>query len=251
MTRWKAAGIHLLLSALVIGAIAAWVLSVWFPPALLPMSGIAGLIVLIAAVDLTLGPFLTLVVYKAGKPSLKFDLAVIVLLQVGMLGYGLYTLAQNRPIFLVAAVDRLDLVMNQEVSDADLALAPEPEWQRRSWTGPVRVGARVPTDIALREALLFNAMSGGRDVQQQPRHYADFDSVWTDLAPRVQPLVSLESKLDDGEKRRLARAIGSDTGQAWGYLPVNGARGTALILVDEQGRPGKYVAVDPYALQSR
>lgn len=251
MTRWKAAGIHLLLSALVIGAIAAWVLSVWFPPALLPMSGIAGLIALIAAVDLTLGPFLTLVVYKAGKRSLKFDLAVIVLLQLGMLGYGLHTLAQNRPIFLVAAVDRLDLVISQEVSDADLALAPKPEWQRRSWTGPVRVGARVPTDAALREALLFNALSGGRDVQQQPRHYADFDSVWVELSPRVKPLVSLESKLDDAERRRLERAIGKDNGQTWGYLPVNGARGAAMILVDEQGRPDKFVAIDPYTAATR
>ncbi len=250
MTRWKAAGIHLLLSALVIGAIAAWVLSAWFPPALLPMSGIAGLIALIAAVDLTLGPFLTLVVYKAGKRSLKFDLAVIVALQVGMLGYGLYTLAQNRPIFLVAAVDRLDLVMNQEINDQDLAQAPRPEWQRRAWTGPVRVGARLPTDAALREALMFDAFAG-RDVQQQPRHYTDFASVWSELATRVQPLASLEVKFHDTEKRQLARAIGDQTGQAWGYLPVNGARGTALILVDEQGNPGKFVALDPYTVTQR
>lgn len=250
MTRWKAAGIHLLLSALVIGAIAAWVLSVWFPPALLPMSGIAGLILLIAVVDLTLGPFLTLVVYKAGKPSLRFDLAVIVLLQIGMLGYGLYTLAQNRPIFLVAAVDRLDLVMNQEVSDADLALAPKPEWQRRSWTGPVRVGARLPVDQALREALMFDGLAG-RDVQHQPRFYSDFNRVWPDLAQHVLPLVFLESKLDEGEKHRLARAIGRDDMGQWGYLPVNGVRGAALILVDEQGRPDKFVAIDPYAATTR
>lgn len=250
MTRWKAAGIHLLLSALVIGAIAAWVLSVWFPPALLPMSGIAGLIALIGIVDLTLGPFLTLVVYKAGKRSLKFDLAVIVLLQVGMLGYGLYTLAQNRPIFLVAAVDRLDLVISQEVSDEDLALAQKSEWQLRSWTGPVRVGARLPVDVALRNALLDDGLAG-HDIDKQPHFYVDFDGVWSELAPKVQPLVSLEARLDAAEKRRLHRAIGDHTTQTWGYLPVNGARGAALILVNEQGQPGPFVAIDPYTAATR
>jgi hypothetical protein len=38
--------------------------------------------------DLALGPLLTLIVFEPGKPSLKFDLSCIVLLQLGALLYG-------------------------------------------------------------------------------------------------------------------------------------------------------------------
>lgn len=38
---------------------------------------------LIMGADIVLGPLLTLVVYKAGKKSLRFDLACIVTLQAG------------------------------------------------------------------------------------------------------------------------------------------------------------------------
>jgi hypothetical protein len=46
---------------------------------------------------LALGPLLTLLVFKSGKPSLKFDLSGIVLLQLGALLYGGTLIDQHRP----------------------------------------------------------------------------------------------------------------------------------------------------------
>jgi hypothetical protein len=48
---------------------------------------------------LALGPLLTLLLFKSGQPSLKFDLSGIVLLQLGTLLYGGTLIDQHRPAF--------------------------------------------------------------------------------------------------------------------------------------------------------
>jgi hypothetical protein len=45
---------------------------------------------IVIAVDLVLGPLLTLVVYKAGKSSLTFDLSCIAIFQIACLGGGVW-----------------------------------------------------------------------------------------------------------------------------------------------------------------
>lgn len=249
MTRWKAASIHLAASALVIGTIAAFVVMLWFPPALWAMSGVMGLVGLIAAVDVTLGPLLTLIVYRAGKKSLKFDLAVIVLLQMAVLAYGLHILAQNRPIFLVAGNDRLDLVLTQEVADEDLALAPV-KWRKRSWTGPLLVGAKPPDALALREQLMFDGLAG-RDLQHQPVFFVDIDTVLPGLLTRARPIAGLVPHLTTAEQNRLERAA---RGHALGdlrYLDFVSARGSAVMLVTADDELGKPVAIDAYVARMR
>src|SRR5688572_25117692 len=134
MSRWKAGCIHLALSALVILSLLGLVLWLWYPPALLHMSGVDRLIVLIAVVDLTVGPVLTTVVYRAGKPGLRFDLTVIACLQLLLLGYGMTVLSKTRPVYLVGAIDRFELVTAKDISEEDIALA-SPPYRTLSWTG--------------------------------------------------------------------------------------------------------------------
>ncbi|HEV8692756.1 MAG TPA: hypothetical protein VGQ93_01000, partial [Lysobacter sp.] len=97
MTRWKASAIHLYLSILVLCTIAAILVWRWYPPGLFHMAQADKLLMLIGGVDVVLGPLLTLIVYKQGKKSLKFDLTVIALMQVGALAFGLHTAWQSRP----------------------------------------------------------------------------------------------------------------------------------------------------------
>ena len=67
------------------------------------------------AIDIVLGPFFTWLVYKEGKKTLVFDLVVIILIQIAALGYGIYNIAQGRPVWIVYSVDRFDLVRNNEL----------------------------------------------------------------------------------------------------------------------------------------
>ena len=82
MSRWRAAGIHLLVSAGVAAVVLAVMLGVWYGPTLFWAMGGAGLALILIGVHLVMGPALTLVVFRSGKRGLKFDLAAIALLQL-------------------------------------------------------------------------------------------------------------------------------------------------------------------------
>ncbi|MBB5208978.1 TfpX/TfpZ family type IV pilin accessory protein [Chiayiivirga flava] len=248
MTRWKAAGIHLAISAVVIIALLGIVLSLWYPPELLHMSKVDALIAIIAVVDITAGPLLTLIVYKKGKPSLRMDLAVIGMIQAALLAYGVYTLAQVRPVFLVGVIDRFNLVAANEIDPRDLAQGKEP-YNRLSWSGPQRVGAVLPLDAALR-ANIFERAVAGNDVHTLPRYYVPFDEVQEGLLARA-PLVSeIFAQASSAEQAALLRVGGEDV-RNLRYLPLQGARGTALMLLDPAtGTPIAPVDLNPWATRT-
>ena len=104
MSRWKAAAIHLSISAAIGLVVGALLLLVWYPPPYFHAAGADQLVLLLVGVDLVLGPLLTLILFRSGKKGLKFDLAMIAVLQTTALVYGLSVVLQSRPVFLVSAV---------------------------------------------------------------------------------------------------------------------------------------------------
>ena len=99
--RYQASAVHLLLSILVFSALVAVMYWFWYPGKLFFMDGGWQGLKLVAMVDLVLGPALTLIVFNPAKKSLKFDLAMIALLQIGALAYGFYATYQQRPVAIV------------------------------------------------------------------------------------------------------------------------------------------------------
>lgn len=174
MTRWKAAGSHFALSLLVIGGIAATAFLLWYPHGLYKVAGLDRILLVMLGIDLTAGPLLTLILYKPGKWGLKFDLIVVAIAQLAFLGYGLNTLWDGRPVFLVGTPETFTVVFASEVADEDLALAKRVEWQRRSWTGPVLVGTRMPDDPEQRRQIIDEFMAGGAGIERSPKYYVDF-----------------------------------------------------------------------------
>ncbi len=82
MSRWQAFGIHLVISTLLLLAMLAIILLLWYPGLLFSVDGGWMGLRIVIGVDLVLGPLLTLVVFKAGKPGLKFDLSCIAAFQL-------------------------------------------------------------------------------------------------------------------------------------------------------------------------
>ena len=76
MTRWRAAGIHLLLSALLGVCVLALLFFVWYPGPLFRATGGEKLLLLIVGIDIVAGPLLTLCVYDAKKRLMKLEPAV-------------------------------------------------------------------------------------------------------------------------------------------------------------------------------
>lgn len=218
MNRWKAFVTHLLCSFVIVGGIAAAALLLWFPHGLYRVAGLDRLLLIMLALDLTAGPLLTLVIFKAGKRGLKFDLTVIALCQLAFLGYGLHTLWGSRPVFLVGNGLRFNLMFASDLEPEQLAKAPKPEWRRLSWTGPQLVGAQAPRDKAGHDEAMDYFFSAGVDLERLPRYYVPYEQV----APQM-----------------LAKAqVGADGVR---HVPIVSRMALATMELDAQGRPKRVV----------
>src|SRR4029079_10624368 len=120
LTRWKAFGLHLAISALVAGVVVALVVVLWYPPPFFAAMGGAVLLRLLIGVDVVLGPLITLVVFNPAKPRLKYDIATIVVLQVCALAYGGYVMFEARPVYNVFVKDRFETIAANAIDQASV-----------------------------------------------------------------------------------------------------------------------------------
>jgi hypothetical protein len=128
-TRGVAFAIHLSLSLLVFSSLVLIMLLFWFPGELFFIDGGWEGLKLVAMVDLVLGPALTLILFKPGKPKLILDMSMIVVLQVAALAYGFYTTHQQRTVAIVYAEKGFNTLSAKDnrVADAELrALNEQP-----------------------------------------------------------------------------------------------------------------------------
>lgn len=172
--RVKAALIHLCISAFVAAIILGLMLGLWYPAGYFKLMGGGGLLFLMTGIDICLGPLLTLAVFNPAKKSLKFDLAVIGILQLCALLYGANVMFKVRPVFNVLEEDRFKVTTAADfVDDKELLKAKRPEWRKLSLTGPVIVAAVKPSDPKDLNDLVF-AASKGLDWNMFPKLFMDY-----------------------------------------------------------------------------
>jgi len=247
MSRWKAAFIRLLISILIVGCVAAYMITFWYPPALIEMAKADRLLMLIAGIDLITGPLLTLIIFKANKPKLKFDMFVLGVIQVICLGYGLSVAWNSRPVFIVAAKDRFELVFANEITSARLSAAKEERFRHFSFARPVLVGTIMPVSMKEQEAILMSALSQQGDIQTMPRYFVDYSKVSKALLDYSKPIVGNE-ELSAGDIKLLNEAAISSgrSIDSLRYLGLSSSRGFAVMLVDgKTGKPVGPVNIDP------
>ena len=172
-SRWQAAGTHFLICVFIAAVVVSVMLGVWYPGPLFEAAGGSGLLYILVGVDVTLGPLLTLIVFKSGKPGMKFDLTVIGLVQVAALVYGVYVVSVARPAFMVFVKDRFELATVVDLDSAELAAAKYPEFRKPGWGGPVLAATDMPTDPKER-AKVIDAALAGLDLHNFPRYYVPY-----------------------------------------------------------------------------
>lgn len=119
MSRWKAFAIHFSISLAVFLGLLAVILFVWYPGILFSIDGGWTGLRIVIGVDLVLGPLLTLIVFKSGKPGLKFDLSCIAIAQVSCMTAGMWIVYTERPIALILAYDTIYSIASQEFAEFD------------------------------------------------------------------------------------------------------------------------------------
>jgi hypothetical protein len=198
--------------------------------------------------DVILGPLTTLIIYDRKKKYLRLDLAAVILVQSAALAYGLYTVYQGRPAHLVFVVDRFEVIAPADITaearekaQGNAAASADPLY-------PKWVAAKMPADSNERQAILFEAIERGRDVQHHPHLYEPYRVHATQAAARAAPLEQLR-KLNP-EKTAEIDALPRELGVAADvlrYLPLKGpARDAAVILRADTGEVLRVVSLQPW-----
>lgn len=247
MTRWQAAGAHLLISALVAAGVLAVMLTLWYPPPLFQGMGGGGLAFIVIGVDVVMGPALTFVVFRSGKKGLKFDLAVIAVLQLAALAYGCHIVELARPAFLVFVKDQFEVCTVADLEPERLAEAQYAQFRDPSWAGPVLAYGEWPT-VYEDQRRMFLATLAGWDLQHFPKYYAPYERGRDEVLRRAQPLA--EVRKEEPAVGALIDAWLKDSGadeQKLRYLRLRARRAWVAVLIDSvSAQPVKMLLAEKY-----
>ena len=233
-----ASGIHLFCSLVVAVLAGVLVFGLWYPFPYRELAGGRELFLLVVAVDVVCGPLLTLVLYNPAKPRAELwrDLGIVAIIQLAALGYGLVSVWQARPLFLVQEVDRFKVVVAPSLESGAVAALPDalkPGWL----SGPKVVAIRPPKDNAERNKVMFESVEGGRDFAERPEFYLSYEGADAlKSLNKAKPLIVFLKRWPEQQinATRLAAEKKADISQ-WMYLPVI-AREDWVAVLDKQGQ---------------
>ncbi|MGH8514607.1 MAG: TfpX/TfpZ family type IV pilin accessory protein, partial [Gammaproteobacteria bacterium] len=233
LTRWKAAAIHLGICALIALAVFACMALLWYPQPYFEAVGGARLALTIIGVDVVIGPLITLVVYNPKKKSLRFDLAVVALLQMGALVYGIYVVYTARPVYVVFNVDRFDVVAANELVPDDWPTRVPDAFKTLPLTGPRLVAADLPSDAKEKRELLFTAFATGVDLRNYPQYYRPYHERTAAVIAKAKPLAELREKRPGSEAdlTRMVEAFGQGS-EHLAFLPVLARKKDLTAIID-------------------
>ena len=245
--RLKAAGIHLAISLAVAALAALLVFFVWYPYPYREISGGRELFLLVVVVDVIMGPLMTLAVFNLNKPrkELRRDLAVIGLLQLAALVYGLWTVAIARPVHLVFEIDRFRVVHAIDVEPALLKRAP-PDLQQLPLMGPTLLSVREFKDSKESFDATMAALQGV-ELGARPDFWQSYEKAKTQIIAKAKPVADLKIRFP-------ARVIDIDAALAAepantpvGYVPLH-SRGTfwTVLVNTNTAEVLGFVPLDPY-----
>ena len=243
MSRWKASSIHFAISAGIAAVVLALMLLVWYPHPIFAAVGGQQVLLILLGVDVTLGPFITLLIFntKKSRRALTFDLSVISILQVTALIYGMSVVFNARPVYMVFSKDSFDLVTAHMLSKEDLAKAKYQDYKSLPLTGPVYVYTEMPADLKERNELVLSAFSG-KDLPHFPQYYKPYAEQMAAAGRAAKPLAELKKINPDhvGEIDGAILASGRNETDI-GFLPLRAKYRSLVVLVGKSD--GKVLAM--------
>jgi len=235
-SRLKAAVVHLGISALVAAMAGLLVFALWYPWPYREISGGRELFQLVVAVDVTLGPLITFAIFNRAKPrtELRRDLAIVALLQLAGLAYGLWTVHLARPVHLVYEIDRFRVVhqvdIPQELVDrapAGIPVAPA--------GGPTVIALRPFASEQERADFTMEALRGVQ-LSARPELWQPYEAARQRVLHAAKPVAELRLRFpaSAGAIDEAVRKAGRDPAHT-AYLPMVARKAVAWTVLLDAG----------------
>lgn len=226
--RFKFFSKHLSISGLIALIITGGIFFVWYPSPLASAVNVTHIFLMMVVIDVVVGPILGFLVYKEGKKSLKFDLGVIILLQISALFLGIYSIAQGRPAWLVFNVDRFELIRQNEIIDQHINDA-DSQFKHAPWLGPEYVSITQSSNSKQRQEDMFLEVMGGISMAQQPERYKLLSFSAQQMQQKAEELKELEEYND----KTIVKKILAKYPQANAYLPLKANAVDMTVLINK------------------
>lgn len=222
----KAGGIHFLLSLVVISAYLAIVFLLWYPEPFATLEKVTDAARVVIGVDLVIGPLLTFLLYKKGKPGLRFDLTMVVVLQLSALSWGIHITYSQRPVYVAYAEQLFSVVAASDLQGkrpTDHALAST------GWGDQKMVFVDLPENPQDKLKVIMNA----KNLYAMVDHYHPLkdrlDEVLkgaVDMSDRIKEAPEMKPSYEQWLKEH-----GGDE-KPYAFVPIEGRKGMAFIVLD-------------------
>jgi hypothetical protein len=233
--RLKTFGLHLLASTIALSLIFGTLYVGWYHWPGWYLADVSHVVLVMAAVDLVIGPLLTLTVANPGKPrrELMRDILLIVAIQASALIYGAASLWSGRPLYYAFSENVLQVVQSYDIDshEVDLARRQKSEFVPHWYSLPRWIWAPLPEDASVRNKIIVSAISGGDDVISMPQYFKPWERGLPALRTQLKKLDDQKFFFGEEKKRLKVRmqAAGVPTDQP-DTIPMTG-RGRPLLVV--------------------
>lgn len=224
-SRFFAGGIHFCVSLLMASFAAFLVFHLWYPNPYREVSGGRELFLLLVAVDIVIGPVLTIIVFNQNKPRLELrkDLFLVGVIQIAALAYGLWSVFAARPVHMVFEYDRFRMVHAVDVDPQLLVRSPE-NVAAMPMTGPTLLALR-PFKDAKESMEATMAAFQGLSLASRPELWMPYGDATEMVLKEARPAMLLLQRFNSRSQEIQQVLQGVDRSvQDVVYLPLAGRK---------------------------
>lgn len=253
LPRWRfalrLASFHLLGSAVLAGLSAWLVVKLLYPYPYSEMLGGLHLLLMMAGIDVVCGPLLTLILAnpKKSKRETCLDFALVIAIQLGALSYGIHAVHLARPVYYAFDHDRFTVVTAAQLSDEDLAKAPE-SMRSLPWYGVKQISLAPIAADEMQDSVLLSL--GGIEPVARPNLWLLLDAAKeaADVRAAMKPISHLMQRkaAQQAVIRQALAKINLPEAEAY-YLPFTSDKNKEWsALLNKQGEIVGCMPVDGF-----
>jgi hypothetical protein len=176
---------------------------------------------------------ITLAVFNRAKPDRELvrDLAMVALIQLAALSYGLWTVHAARPVHLVFEIDRFRVIHAVDVPEELLTKTP-PDLVPLPMTGPTPLAVRPFASERERMDVTLAALQG-LQIGARPDLWQAYEQAVPRILAVARPAIQLSTRFPErkGEIELAVKATGR-TADGLQYLPVASRKVYWTALLD-------------------
>lgn len=246
-SRFQAFAIHLLLSSFILGSFLSFVFFVWYPQPFFVVEGLVQIVWVLVGVDIVLGPALTLVVFKSGKPGLARDLSIIAAIQIAGFIYGAHTFYIERPAFAVFYdSDFFDVIPASGMKGLGKL---DPALNHSNLGGPTIVYVEQPTEIDVLKKILEDMKQGGPGIHLRAEYYRPLEGNINTKFKFSINLHDLESIPANKLEINQFKAEYGERVESFAYFPIIGKVTSRVLVIDRESETVvDYININPRAV---